>query len=382
MYKVALIQSVCVHYKMPFFRKFAEKVNLIYFYGKGEKRGSWQNVKEIKGFKYQKLLSVILKFWIKDFPVRLVWFPTLFYHLHKSNPEVIISGGFINNVVNNIFVWLYCRISSVPWIIWDAGRRKEKPKNFLRKLSEPMNIFLLNQAKAVIAYGSIGRDYLISLGINAEKIFIAQNTIDVETCFKEVERLKANPSIIKEIRRKLGLNKKKVVLYVGALEKRKKVENLITVFNDLKKEISNINLVIIGDGPYESELKGFVSSALIKHIHFLGRITKDIGKYFLLCDVFVQAGWNSLAIIEAMAYGKPVITVLYGGPEYEAVENGKTGFILERDNLIQLKKSIWKLITDERLRKRMGKLSQERIKVFNLDNMVKGFLKAIKYAKQ
>ncbi len=378
MYKVALIQCICPHYRIPFFKKLAEKVDLTLFYGKGEKKGSRQNTKNIDGFKCKKLFTISLKFHIGDFPVRFVWFPTLLFHVYKQKPEVIISEGF-TNIVNNIFTWACCKFFSNPWIIWDSGRRKEKPMNLTRKLIEPLNIFLLNQAKAIIAYGSIARDYFLSLGISPKKIFIAQNTIDVETCFKEVERLKANPSIIKEVRRKLNLNGKKVILYVGALEKRKKVENLIAVFDELKKEIENMSLIIIGDGPYKETLFNLVRKRNIKDCLFLGKIIKGIGVYFVLSDIFVQPGWNSLATIEGMAYGKSVITVPHGGVEYEIVDNGKTGFIVERDNLIQLKKFIWKLITDEELRERMVRLAQEKAKVLNLDNMVEGFSEAIKY---
>lgn len=378
--KVALIQLVCPHYRIPFFKRFAEKVDLTLFYGKGEKKGSWQNAKNIDGFPHKKLFSISLKFHIGDFPVRLVWFPTLLFHIYKRKPEVIISEGF-TNIANNVFTWVYCKIFSDPWMIWDSGRRRRrgKPMSLFRKLIEPLNIFLLKQAKAIIAYGSIAKDYFLSLGISPKKIFIAQNTIDVETCFKEAERVKANPSIIKEVRRKLNLNGKKVILYVGALEKRKKVENLITVFNELKKEIRNISLIIIGDGPYKETLFNLVQKRNIKDCLFLGKIIKGVGAYFVLSDIFVQPGWNSLATIEGMAYGKSVITVPYGGPEYEVVDNGKTGFIVERDNLIQLKKFIRKLITDEELRKQMGRLARARAKIFNLDNMVEGFLEAIKY---
>ncbi|MDY6843500.1 MAG: glycosyltransferase [Thermodesulfobacteriota bacterium] len=379
--KIALIQCVIPHYRVPFFRRLALEVDLALFYGKGEKNGSWQNAKHIDGFTHKRLFSFTVKFHSGDFPIRLVWFPTLFLNLYKSDPEVIISEGF-TNIVNNIFTWFYCKLLSIPWIIWDGGRRKEKPMSFFRKLAEPMNIFLLRQANAIIAYGSIARDYFVSSGIDPAKIFTAQNTIDVEGYFKEAERLEAKPTIIEEVRTRLGLHEKKIILYVGALEKRRRLQNLITVFDDLKKEVSNIALVIIGDGPYEVNLKEIVEGKQVKDVFFLGRIEDAKGKYFLISYVIVQPGCNSLATIEAMAYGSPVITVPYGGPEYEMVQNGKTGFIVKRDNLLELKVSIKKLITDDELRKRMGKSAQERIMTFNLDNMAKGFLEAIRYEKK
>lgn len=375
--KVVIIQCICPHYRVPFFKKLAEKVDLTLFYGVGEKKGSWQNAKNIDGFNHKKLFSISLKFHIKDFPVRLVWFPNLLFVIHNQEPEVIITEGF-TNIINNIFIWSYCKIFSIPLIMWDGGRRKEKPMNFLRKLIEPINIFLLKQTKAIIAYGSIAKTYFISLGINPEKIFVAQNTIDVKACFKNAERIKANPEIIQEIKKKYILNGKKVILYIGSLEKRKNIDNLIKIFNELKKRISNIALLIIGDGSYKEELLNLVKEENIKDCLFLGRIIENTEIYFMLSDVFVQPGWNSLATIEAQAYGKPVITVKHGGPEYEVIKNGETGFVIERGNSNKLKWAISKIICNKTLKKQMGICAQQRVKFITLDNMVREFSKAIK----
>jgi glycosyltransferase involved in cell wall biosynthesis len=379
--KIALIQLVCPHYRVPFFAKLAEKVDLVLFYGKGEKNGSWKNAHKIEGFEHKMLFSINLKFHMKDFFVRLVWFPTLLVHIYKQKPDIIVSEGF-TNIVNNICTWLYCKIGVVPWIIWDSGRKKTKPKGLLRKLVEPLNVFFLKQAEAIIAYGSVAEGYFLSLGINRRKIFIAQNTIDTERCFKEAERIKKSPKVIERVMEKYNLSGKKVILYVGSLEKRKKVNNLMLVFDEIKERYKNVILLIIGDGPEMKSLLALKQEKNIKDCFFLGRITEGIEAYFLLCDIFVQPGWNSLAIIEAMVYGKPLITVSYGGPEYENVENGKNGFIVERDNLVQLKECIWELINNEKLRENIGILAQERIKFFTLDNMVEGFLEAIEYVKK
>ena len=378
--KVVLVQCVCPHYRVPVFKKLAEVVDLKLYYGKGEKKGALKNAENIEGFDRQELFSIVIKFRFRDIYFRFVFSPTLLFHICQDYPDVIISEG-ITNIINLVFIWFYCKLCKVGLIVWDSGRRKEKPKSIFRKLIEPLYVLILKQAKAIIAYGTVAKDYFLSLGIEAEKIFIAQNTIGVEKCLRELEKLKKDSSKIEEKRRILGLKNKKVILYVGALEKRKRVENLIVVFEKLKREVPNIVLLIIGDGPERARLERLVSVRKISSCFFLGEVIEGVSTYFLLCDVFVQPGWNSLAIIEAMAYEKPVVTVSYGGPEYEIIENNKDGIIVRRDDIEQLKKSILKILKDNTFAENMGKLAQHKVKSLTLDNMIQGFVNAIKYAK-
>ncbi len=91
--KVALIQCICPHYRVPLFRKLSERMDLTLFYGRGETKGSWQNAREISGFDHRQLLTLKVGFSLKDHPVRLVWFPGLFFQLWRMKPQAVISEG-------------------------------------------------------------------------------------------------------------------------------------------------------------------------------------------------------------------------------------------------------------------------------------------------
>ncbi len=379
MCKVVIVQYVCPHYRVPFFRELAKKVNLILLHGKGENRGSYQNAIDITGFAHKKLFLIALNFYIRDSYIRLFWFPTLLFHLYKLKPEVIITEGF-TNLINNIFLWIYSKVFNIPLIIWDSGRVKTKPMSFLRKIMEPLNIFLLKQCNAIIAYGTIAKDYFISIGADSEKIFIAQNTIDVETCIRETERVEANLSMIKKVRKKLSLDNKKVILFVGALEKMKKIENLIAVFGELKRKISDVSLLIIGDGSYKEKLVNFVQSQKIRDCIFLGKITDGAGVYFLISDIFVLPGRGGLAINQAMAYGKTIIVKEGDGTEIDLIKHGLNGFIIK--NICELKDLLMSLLNNELQLKKMGKESLKIIKKFKLENMVKKFVETIEYVTE
>ncbi|MEW6557428.1 MAG: glycosyltransferase family 4 protein [Elusimicrobiota bacterium] len=378
--KVVLIECVCPHYRVPVFRKLAEKVDLTFFYGKGEKKGALKNASNIEGFKHKELFTFVFKLYTRVFPIRLVWFPFLLLHIFKENPDVIISEG-VTNMINTMFIFVYSKIVKSPLIIWDNGRKKgTRAKSILKEIVGPIHTLILKNATAVIGYGSICKEYFIACGVKPEKIFIAQNTIGVERCFAEIEKLINNQQKIDEIRKKYNLSNKKVILYVGALETRKRVENLIVVFNEIKKSMQNISLLIIGDGPEMGHLTNLVKRENISDCLFLGKVIDEVSKYFYISDVFVQPGWSSLALVEAMAYSKPVITVPYGGVEYGIIENNRDGIIIDRDDLVALKSAILKILGNETASKKISKLAFEKVKYFTLDNMVQGILDAIKYS--
>ena len=377
--KVVVIQCICPHYRVPFFRKLAEEVDLTLFYGRGERRGSWRSGENIDGFRHKRLFSIVIKFQIRDVQARLVWFPTLLYHLHRNKPDVIISEGF-TNIVNNLFTWSYCTFLRLPWIIWDSGRKKEKPMSLLRKILEPLNLFLLRDVCAIIGYSSVSKDYFLSSGIDGEKIFIAQNTIDVKTCLQRAAELRARPDKMEEMKNRFHLHGKRVLLYVGVLEKRKKVEDLIEVYGELEKEFADICLLIIGEGSYREKLMDFAKRKRVKNCLFLGRIIEGVEQYFVLSDIFVLPGRGGLAVNQAMAYGKPVIVGEGDGTEADLVKNNVNGFLIH--NTSELKNALVRLLTQKSSIQSMGRASVAMIQKYDLDNMAAQFVEAVEYCLQ
>ncbi len=372
--KVALIQCICPHYRVPLFRKLSERMDLTLFYGRGETKGSWQNAREISGFDHRQLLTLKVGFSLKDHPVRLVWFPGLFFQLWRMKPQAVISEG-VTNIVNNVFIWLYCRLFSVPLIIWDSGRKKEKPMGRIRRSIEPINKFIFRRAAAMIAYSSVARDYFLSLGVASEKIFIAQNTIDVEDCLKKAKQFEDDPTEIQKLRSQLKLEWKKVLLYIGALEKRKKIDVLINSFCAIKKELANIALIIIGDGPERQELEKIAQDNHIDDCIFTGKIVKGKEPYFALCDLFVLPGRGGLAINEALAYGKPVIVGEGDGTEADLITDGKNGFIMKSEK--ELTSKIFQALRDPCFLNEAKPFCREMAQKYDLDNMVNAFERAL-----
>jgi glycosyltransferase involved in cell wall biosynthesis len=121
-------------------------------------------------------------------------------------------------------------------------------------------------------------------------------------------------------------------LYLGRLSVEKGISTLIKAFTDLKN--TEIGLKIAGEGPLEGSLKKIAKTD--HRISFPGYLTgsalAETTKNAIA--VVVPSEWYEnapLSVLEAMAYGKPVIGARIGGIP-EMIDNGVNGFLFESGN--------------------------------------------------
>lgn len=114
-----------------------------------------------------------------------------------------------------------------------------------------------------------------------------------------------------DIKGKLGLNDKRIILNVNRLDPRKRVELLLRSFAIITDEIPDTFLVIGGKGPDENSLKNLVDELGIKNrVRFVGFIPEEqLYDYYGCCDIFVHPQWADFCIapLEALAFGKRVV---------------------------------------------------------------------------
>ncbi|MHA1834605.1 MAG: glycosyltransferase family 4 protein [Candidatus Baldrarchaeia archaeon] len=208
---------------------------------------------------------------------------------------------------------------------------------------------VLSQATKVIAVSSDNlRDLLHCYKVPVNKIEIIPNGVDTKLFSqKPVEDLKT----------RMGLHDKLVLLFVGNLTIRKGLHYLMKAVADVGVG-SRIKLLIVGEGPYKEALKRLaVQLKIDKEVVFLGRVsTEDLVKYYSLCDVFVlpsvQEGLG-IVMLEAMACGKPIIASNTGGIP-DIVIHGHNGFLFQAGNVKELSSLIKKSYSGKDVLRKMG----------------------------
>jgi len=166
-----------------------------------------------------------------------------------------------------------------------------------------------------------------------------------------------------------------VIIEVASLTANKGHQFLLNAFQQIYKKNPTIKLIIVGDGPLQSTIqeeakKLGMESAVI----FTGQ-RKDVYELLAISDIFVLPSMIreglSIAMIEAMAMGLPVIGSNVGGIP-ESIEDRVNGFLLPPGDTDKLASAIDTLVTDQDLREGMGKqgrrIFEER---FTLTRMIK-----------
>lgn len=168
-----------------------------------------------------------------------------------------------------------------------------------------------------------------------------------------------------EVRRELGLRPEEVVCVTTALfEERKGHAVLVEAAAELEsRDLPPRRFVLVGDGAERPRIEALVRERGLKdRFLFLGQ-RADARDVAAAGDVFVLPSIHSedmpLAILDAMALGRPVVsTRLAGIPE--EVEDGATGLLSEPGDAASLAAALERLIRDAALRTSMGEAGRRR----------------------
>lgn len=124
----------------------------------------------------------------------------------------------------------------------------------------------------------------------------------------------------------------KTVVYVGRLDRRKGVDWLIRTFAILEARMSNVYLIIAGEGPRRDKLEQLADSMNIKNIHFSGYVEEEekrrlMGNADVFCSPAMFGESFGIVLIEAMAMGTPVVAGRNSGYVNVLSGHGRLGLV-------------------------------------------------------
>ena len=217
---------------------------------------------------------------------------------------------------------------------------------------------LKSKACLFIAVSEFIKGKLLEQGFPADKLVVHYIGVDTETFSPE-------PAVPRE----------PIVLFVGRLVEKKGCEYLIRAMSRVQEKRSDVELVVIGDGPLRSTLEQLAKESLRRY-QFLGVQSPDCvrtwlsrAQVFSVPSVTADSGdaeGFGIVFVEAQAMGLPVISFANGGIP-EAVTHGETGFLAAERDWKVLAEYILHLLEDEILWQRFSQKGQERVRtMFNL----------------
>ncbi len=196
------------------------------------------------------------------------------------------------------------------------------------------------QAVAVICEGLRGD--LVRRGIDAAKIFVSPNGVDL-TLFGEP--LPHDAALAAE----LGVTGAETIGFIGSFYDYEGLDNLIDAMPALVASRPSMHLVLVGGGPAEAALQAqAAASPVADRIKFVGRVPHhDVERYYSVVDVLVYPRKRMrltelvtpLKPLEAMAQRRLVAASDVGGHR-ELIRDGDTGTLFAPDDPSALARSI------------------------------------------
>ena len=184
----------------------------------------------------------------------------------------------------------------------------------------------------------------------------------------DIEKWIPNDSRVCELKGKLNLGDKKVVLFAARLSGAKGGGVMVDFMEEVVKSVPDTVLLVLGDRnsfvkKIEKEISG---RKLEKNILFTGYVPRsEIKNYYALSDVVVVPSIYldpfPTINLEAMACKKPVVTTCFGGSR-ELVEDGITGFVINPLDTSVFSGKISYLLKKPNVAEKMGLSGFEKIK--------------------
>jgi len=151
-----------------------------------------------------------------------------------------------------------------------------------------------------------------------------------------------------------------VILSVGRLTVEKGINDLLLAFSQVHEKYSFSKLVIVGDGEIINDLKSYSSSlGLLDSVHFTGA-RNDVPRLMAASDMYVSSSYReglSLAMLEAMAAGLPVLATNVGDTELLLTED--RGLMVLPHDVDALRDGMMQLIEKPQQAKEMGMVSRD-----------------------
>ncbi len=257
-------------------------------------------------------------------------------------------------LISTIFL---AKLKNAKSIITFFGR-DQLENNFANPIKKHAILKILNKANQVTTYTWF-----------LEKYFKEKNLITtqgwIEPKFKKI---------------KVKKQKKKIVLFVGRMEKQKEIFVLLKAFAKIKNKV-NAKLVLIGPTYDKKNVEKLIKKLkLEKQVDLLGFVSeKKLNEMYNLSYLVVVPALHrdgfGLSLMEAMGCGKPVIsTDIIGSPE----KNGKEALTVKPNNVNDLTKKLLKILTDKKFFEKYRKIAINNAKLFNKKLVMEKYLEMYK----
>ncbi|MEW6379739.1 MAG: glycosyltransferase [bacterium] len=311
------------------------------------------------------------------FPMRFTFdwanLAQLFRYLKAERIHLLHTHGYRSDIVG----LLCARAARIPVITtlhgWTATDRKVQGYEGIQRRILPF-------FDAIIAVSEEIKDRLIrQRGIKPGKIRVLQNAVRIPLGEEDRASPLAAGRVVaagrQHTRRQFGCDPDALVIgFVGRLSPEKNPADLLTVVSLLIPRLPKLVCWIVGEGPLRPYLERQAGElGIARQVCFLG-FQADMGSIYQALDVLAitsRTEGTPLALLEAMAFGLPVVSMRVGGVG-ALLEQGIDGLLVNPGDMAGMAESLARVLTDPLLAGKLGSAARKKIRArFAVDGWIK-----------
>jgi glycosyltransferase involved in cell wall biosynthesis len=325
--KVCFLLNFASHYRTPIFQAIDKDINCEFYFGDKTrttiKKMDYGLLSNFKGeFKFIPLISNFN--WLKG-TLKLIF----------KNYDVFILTGEAYCLSNWVLLlFYYFRKEKV--YLWTHGWYG-KEHGFSKLLKK----FFYGLGDGLLLYGDYAKKIMVDEGFDENKLTPIYNSLDYDR-HVIIRNSLTETNVFNEYFK----NNADTLIYVGRLQKTKRIDLIFQAITNLKLEGILINLCLVGESSdihFSKDL--LVEYGIQEQVWIYGPCYDEekLGELFYNANVCVSPGNVGLTAIHSLSFGTPVIThgnLLNQMPEFEVIEEGVTGSFFEENDVNSLTNKI------------------------------------------
>ncbi len=175
------------------------------------------------------------------------------------------------------------------------------------------------------------------------------------------------------------------ILFVGRLEKRKGLGDLMRAYRLVQERVPRTRLIIVGDGPLHGRVESYISRHRMHNVVLAGFVPESVKpRYYNSADIFCAPATGAesfgIVLLEALATGLPVVATEV--PGYMSVlEPGRDSIAVQPKSWRELAAALVILVRDAELRGRLGAYAKEKAKLYSWESVASDVVEVYREAQ-
>lgn len=356
-------------YRWPIYHALDETFKCDFFFGESV----FQNIERFDANKLNGFRDYLVP--KKIGKRRFVWHKRIKNIFSMKYTHYLITGSSAYYV--NWLILLFAKLTNKKVFMWTHGLHS----SVMSKKARFVNKLFFTHVDGIFLYGNYSVPHMIDLGCKKERLYIIHNSLDSVLQTSIYDTLSSGNIYSNHFG-----NHNPNVIYIGRLQKRKKIDELFKAIALCKQNGEYINLIVVGPNENDEGLFQLAKDLEIDNqVWYYGQCFEEekIAELLYNAEVSVCPAAVGLSCIHSLSYGTPVITnddFENQMPEVEAILDGVTGGFFKKDNVRDLasKISFWSHRSEEEKLATQKAARQTILKEWSVDYQIKVFKNVFK----